>query len=95
MRIGKFRKSPGDRKRYEINYEDWLNSGETVTDVTMSGNVPSDDFYVDGYIVDADGKEVIFYVSGGLDGVEYTVGVEVETSLQQVKEDTITFKVML
>lgn len=93
MRIGKFRKSPGDRKRYEVNYEDWLNEGEIITDVTMQGNVPADGFYVDGYVVDTDGKEVIFYVSGGASGFEYTVRVTVETSMQQIKEDTITFMV--
>lgn len=94
MRIAKFRKSPGDRKRYEVNYEDWLNEGETVTGVTMQGNVIDDAFFVDGYVVDTDGKEVIFYVSGGLSGINYEVEITVTTSLQQVKEDTIVFSVV-
>lgn len=93
MRIGKFRKSPGDRKRYEVNYEDWLNASELLTEVTLVGNVPADDFYIDGYLVDAAGKEVIFYVSGGLPGTEYVVTIQVETSFNQVKEDTIGFRV--
>lgn len=94
MRIGKFRKSPGDRKRYEVNYEDWLNSGETLTGVTMEGNVPEDEFYVDGYLIDENQKEVIFYVSGGDQGETYTVGISVTTSFGQIKEDTIEFVVV-
>lgn len=94
MRIGRFRKSPGDRKRYEINYEDWLNSGEAIVSVFMHGDDPVDNFFVDGYVTDNAGKEVVFYVSGGVEGGEYTVGVIVETSLGQIKEDTIEFKVI-
>ena len=93
MRIAKFRKSPGDRKRYEVNYEDWLNEGEILTNVTMTGNIADDAFFVDGFVVDEDGKEVIFYVSGGLAGITYEVGITIQTSLQQVKDDTIAFVV--
>lgn len=95
MQIAKFRKMPADRKRYEVNYEDWLNIDETLVNVQMTGNVPEDDFYIDGFIIPIENdKEVIFYVSGGLSGVQYEVTVEVETSLQQIKQDTITFVVM-
>ena len=93
MRIGRFRKSPGDRKRYEINYGDWLNSGEILTGVTLGGNVPDDQFYVDGFLVTAGGREVVFYVSGGVSGEEYEVSVSAQTSLGQIKEDTISFMV--
>lgn len=94
MKLAKFRKSPGDRKRYEVNYEDWLNGGEVIETVTMEGNVVGDNFYVEAYIVDADGKEVIFYVSGGVTGNNYDVKITIGTSLQQIKEDTITFVVV-
>lgn len=95
MRIGKFRKSDGDRKRYVIDYADWLDAAEIIEGVVMVGDVPLDNFYADGYIVNAGGKEVIFYVSGGLPGVEYDVQVTITTSMQQVKEDWVTFVVTL
>jgi hypothetical protein len=93
MRIGKFRKDPTDRKRYIIDYTDWLNETETISTVTATGNVVDDNFFVDGYIVNTGGKEVIFYVSGGLSGKEYDVTIKITTSLQQIKEDYVTYVV--
>lgn len=93
MRLQKFRKGPADRKRYVIDYADWLNEDEEVTLIEMWGNVPDDNFYVDGYVVDSGGKQVIFYVSGGLTDVSYNVFSKITTSLQQVKEDYVTFVV--
>lgn len=92
-RVGKFRKVPADRKRYIIDYVDWLNEDELVTSVIMSGSVPTDNFYVDGFLVDVDGKQVIFYVSGGITGSSYDVTSTINTSLQQVKQDFVTFVV--
>lgn len=93
MRIGKFRQVPQDRKRYVVNYADWLNDTEIVTSVTMKGNVPDDTFYVDGFVVNDD-KEVIFYVSGGVAGTTYEVSIQIGTSMDQIKADTITFAIV-
>jgi len=95
MRIGKFRKDPADRKRYVVDYADWLNQStvETIVGVTMQGNYPADDFYVDGYTVDTGGLQVIFYVSGGVSGTSYDAYITITTSLAQIKEDFITFVV--
>lgn len=94
MKLAKFRKSPGDRKRYEVNYEDWLNESELLTSVTMEGNVEDDAFYVEAFTLTTDKKEVVFYISGGVTGSTYEVGITVATSLSQIKEDTITFVVV-
>lgn len=93
MKIGKFRQVPQDRKRYVVNYADWLNETEIVTSVTMEGNVPVDAFYVDGYVINDD-KEVIFYVSGGIAGTTYEVSIQIGTSMDQIKADTITFAIV-
>ncbi|QIG66837.1 hypothetical protein EVB41_007 [Rhizobium phage RHph_TM3_14A] len=93
MRVGKFRKVPADRKRYVIDYTDWLNEGETLIFVMMDGSMPLDNFYVDGYLLSDDNKQVIFYVSGGVPGTNYDVTAKVTTSLQQIKEDFVTFVV--
>ncbi len=93
MRVGKFRKAPADRKRYVVDYADWLNDNELVETVAATGNVEDDAFYVDGYVVDPNGKEVIFFVSGGVTGAQYDVTINVTTSLQQIKEDFVTFVV--
>jgi len=93
MRIAKFRKAPADRKRYVINYSDWLNEDEILESVSMSGNAEDDEFYVDGYIIGETGKDVIFFVSGGVDCKEYDVYCTVHTSWQQIKEDYVTIVV--
>ncbi len=93
MKIGKFRQVPQDRKRYVVNYADWLNETETLTSVTMEGNVPADAFYIDGFVINDD-KEVIFYASGGVAGTTYEVSIQVGTSMDQIKADTITFAIV-
>lgn len=93
MRIDKFRQSDHEQRRYVCNYEDWLNENETIMAVTMTGNVIEDPFAVSGYTVDTGGKQVIYYISGGLAGKSYDVGIEITTSFAQVKNDTITFVV--
>lgn len=93
MILNKFRKVPADRKRYVVDYADWLNSGETVSSVTLEGNVPADNFYVDAFTVDTGGLQVIFYISGGVSGSTYSVTVTATTSLAQVKQDKVTFVV--
>lgn len=93
MILNKFRKVPADRKRYVVDYADWLNNLETVTSVTLEGNVPTDNFYVDAYTVDTGGLQVIFYVSGGVSGSTYNVTITATTSLAQVKQDIVTFVV--
>lgn len=93
MRIGKFRKAAADRKRYEINYEDWLNDAEIITGITMLGADLDDGFVVDGYGVEEGGKSVVFYVSGGVEDKSYIVYATIETSLDQIKEDWVTFVV--
>lgn len=93
MRVGKFRKDPADRKRYVVDYIDWMDETELLSSVQMTGNVPADNFYVDGFVLSEDQKEVIFYVSGGVNGKNYDVYITIETSLQQIKEDFVTFVV--
>lgn len=94
MILAKFRKLPADTKRLVLDYNNWLDFDETLTDVTMTGNVPDDNFYVDGYVIDNTKKLVIFYLSGGASRHDYLVTATVETSKQQIKNDTIQMTVM-
>jgi len=93
MQIGKFRKAVADRKKYTVDYVNWLESDETITAVAASVPAPADDFYVDMFVVDTTGKLVVFYVSGGLSSGEYRVVVKITTSENQIKEDWVTFVV--
>jgi hypothetical protein len=91
--IAKFMLGAEDRKRYVVDYNDWLDEAELLNYVFMSGDVPADDFYVDGFVRSDDDKEIIFYVSGGVVGKSYNVKLNVGTTLSQTKVDYITFVV--
>lgn len=93
MMLAKFRQDTADRKRYVINYADWLNTGEKVLSTDVTGSVPEDNFYVDGYTVSGDGLEVYFFVSGGSDRESYDVTLTTTTTLGQIKQDYVTFVV--
>lgn len=95
MRLGSFVKSPVERKRYTIDYTDWLDSGETVTACAFSVTPTSisSPFVVDASSIAADGLSVVYFVNGGVDKSNYTVDVQATTSGGQVKEDTIYYAV--
>jgi hypothetical protein len=94
MRVGRFKKGSADRKRYVVDYVDWLDVDETVTLVTSAGNNIGDEFYIDGVLINTGGKEVIFYASGGVVGTKYTVTITATTSMGQVKQDTVEIDII-
>lgn len=91
MRLGKFSKTPAERKRYTIDYTDWLDTTETVTaaayTITPSGMV------VDAQAILTGNKKISFYVNGGDDFETYNLEVKITTSTGQVKEDVVVFAV--
>ena len=89
-RIGRFAKDEGDTKRYVVDYIDWLDTDEVITAVDIQGTVPTDNFFIEWMEVETDGKQIIYYVSGGLAEKEYNATITVTTSWSQVKEDWIT-----
>lgn len=94
MRVGRFKKGAADRKRYVVDYADWLDVAETVMAVTSAGNNLVDAFYIDGVLINTGGKEVIFYASGGVVGTTYTVTITATTSMGQIKRDTVEIDII-
>lgn len=95
MRLGRFLKDAQDRKRYVVDYEDWLDEEEIVSGVTVTGSVddpdnPTGEFVVDGYVIGDSFKTIVYYVSGGIPENEYNATITIETNYGQVKEDWIT-----
>jgi hypothetical protein len=94
MRLGSFIKTPIERKRYAIDYTDWLDTGETLATVTYSiPNVTTPPLVVDASSIDATNKIAVFFINGGLNNRQYTVEVVASTSGGQIKEDTVLFTV--
>ena len=97
MTVANYTKTAAERKRYIIDYTDWLDVGETVTAMvfnTLPSSPPTTgQVLVDAFAIDASGLFVTYYVSGGNNGAVDVVEVLATTSGSQVKEDNIIFSV--
>lgn len=95
MPLKKYVKAAGERKRYSIDYSEWLDTGETLSGVvfTIPGNSISAPLVVDDVMVEPDNTGVQYYVSGGVDGTNYEVIATATTSVLQIKEDSILFSI--
>lgn len=90
--LGKFFKTPAERKRYSVDYADWLDTDEEVSSAEFTVT-PSGELEIDAYSISDSGGELIFFANAGEDQAEYVVTVKVTTSGGQVKEDQILFEV--
>lgn len=96
--IAKYMKAAAERKRYSIDYSNWLDTGEAVGSVVFTVNVATTPpLVIDGVQVTANATGVQYYVSGGVDNQAYIVTATLQTTLQsvnsQVKIDDIFFTV--
>lgn len=94
MPLKKYVQTPGERKRYTINYSEWLDTGEALISVVFTppgGGVAP--LVVDDVMITPDTLGVQYYVSGGDDGSQYEVLVTATTGTGQIKEDTVLFTV--
>lgn len=93
MAIAKYVKAAGDRKRYQIDYTDWLDTGELVSSVafTIDDNLVAPVLVVDNIAVLPTGLGVQYYVSGGIDGITYRIvaALTTNTSPSQIKFDDV------
>ena len=94
MILGKYFKSPEERKRYSIRYTNWLDAGELLTDVTFEVTpVDADPVVIDGIAIETGETSVVFYATRGLDGKSYKAIVTTTTSGGQDKQDTVQYTV--
>lgn len=96
MFIARYSKSANERKRYTIDYSDWLDTAELVSTTlfTIETNTIITPLVIDGYLLDGTGMIVSFFVSGGVQGVQYSVIVKITTNGGQIKEDAILFDIV-
>jgi len=94
MALARFIQSPSERKRYVIDYADWLSTGETVSSFTFTVSpTTAPAFIVNGTGLSLTNTDIIFFASGGVDGQNYKVEVFATTSIGEIKEDVILFDV--
>lgn len=94
MALGRYRKTPDERKRYSIDYYDWLDQNEKI--FSMNFRVSPVETYgleIDAYSIDPDGSRVVFFANGGIDDTVYIVNVQATSDGGQLKEDEVIFEV--
>ena len=82
MAIAKYTKAASDRKRYQIDYSDWLDTGEAVASVvfTIENNAALPVLVIDDVQVLPTGLGVQYYASGGVNGVTYRILPDLATN---------------
>lgn len=90
MRIGAIRKTPEDRRDYDVDFSDWTPEGDEVIDAEafLEGNssVVIDSVAIEGNVVKV-------WLSGGEDGEGDEIEVRVTTNLGRIK--TACFRVRI
>lgn len=90
MKIGTFRMTPQEKKRFSVSYSAWLDTGEVVSSITYAISPTTvTPLLIEASAVDGDGLGVTFYVSGGEDATEYQINTLMQTNVGQRKEDYI------
>lgn len=97
-RLAKYTQTPDETKRYSIEYSDWLDTGETVSDVSfeISPTTSPALSVQSSHIVQGDTgalTQLRFFVTGGVAKKSYKVIVNVATSGGQEKQDTVLFDI--
>jgi hypothetical protein len=94
MKLANFIKSPSERKRYTIDYSDWLDTSETISSITFTVTpTGTGALQIDAYSIANPATSVVFFANYGVANINYTVDVIMTTSGGQIKEDTIQFTV--
>jgi len=94
MKLARFVKAQAERKRYSIDYSNWLDTDETIDSVVFAVSPTSvGGLEVDAYTISTPATSVVFFANAGIDGITYTVDVTITTSGGQIKEDQILFSV--
>lgn len=94
MMLGRYRQQPGERRKRGIDYTDFLEDSEEVTNVTAVVT-PEDEgaFTISNIAIDPDGKEWAYFAEGGSHGTTYSVLFTVTTNGGQRKQDTVEFDI--
>ena len=98
--LDRFIKQPADIKKYQVDYSEWLATGETVLSVVTAvtilnpaSNDVGEPTMTIGTTQVVGGTVFEYYVSLGTDGKRYKVTFQATTSDSQVVESEVEFKV--
>jgi hypothetical protein len=95
MMLGRYRQQPGELRKRGIDYDDFLEEDEEVTEVEVAITpVTVIPFLVSNIVIDPEGgREWVYFSEGGEVGITYAVLFTVHTNGGQRKQDTIEFDI--
>jgi hypothetical protein len=94
MMIGRYRQQAGERRKRGADYDDFLEEGELITNVTPVVSPTTDTpFVVAIQAIDSGGKKFTYFGQGGENGQTYSVLFNITTNGTQLKKDTIEFDI--
>ena len=86
--IGSYSQQPADKLDYDIDYSEWLVTGDSLLSATVT--VDPVGLTVDHIIV---GKKIKVWAYGGTNLVKYKITVTATTSLGRIKQDEIKLSI--
>lgn len=94
MLLGRYKQQTGERRKRGIDFDRFLEDGEIITDVDTAVTPATDTpLVVDDVTIDSDGRDFVYFVSGGEDNTEYTIEFSVATSGGQTLENEVEIEV--
>lgn len=94
MLLGRYKQQTGERRKRGIDFDRFLEDGEIITDVDTAVTPATDTpLVVDDVTIDSDGRDFVYFVSGGEDNTEYTIEFSVTTSGGQTLENEVEIEV--
>jgi hypothetical protein len=77
-----FTKQPGDQLDYDLDFTDWLPSGDVITGVVAASSVPAELVILSASVA---GTIVKIWSAGGVIGQTYIVSTTVSTQQGRIK----------
>lgn len=95
MILERYEKQPWERKDYDQPFQDWLNGGDILDEVTATVICQTDSLDTSLVVdkVEFTADRVKLWVSGGTDGMRYKVTVRATTQFGRQDEYELIFKV--
>jgi hypothetical protein len=102
MRIATFKKQPSERKRFVVDMSSWMTSASEYVsavddDVAVRATSPTppgaSPLTFESLDIPATSQQFSFFVAAGEDGITYTLTLIITTTLSQIKEIEIEYKV--
>ena len=90
MLLGSRQHTVGNTQRWRLDYSRWLDNTATILTATVVSSSSTCTIQDPSVL----GREVIFFLTGGMVGETLTVSVEMTDSFDNIKHDTIAFTVV-